>query len=226
LIRRLLLALSVLFAPLVALAHPDAEIVMVVDRSGSMAATLDDAQGGVNQFIHDQKKLRGDVRFTLVQFDTDYEVLASRAPVSEVKDYTLVPRGNTALLDAVGRALYESEASDARLRVLVIVTDGLENSSHEHSLAEIKRKIAERKADGWQVVYIGRDFDVVAEASSIGIDGSPGTFMVDTSATTLTSGLTTVSDAIATAAVSGTDTLTLETDIARTCDADDEDCSE
>jgi hypothetical protein len=80
------------------------DITLVVDRSGSMQERRADAQGGVNAFIQKQAEEPGEALLTLVQFDTEYEIVHSGAPIHKVPEYTLEPRGATALLDAVGRA--------------------------------------------------------------------------------------------------------------------------
>ena len=51
------------------------DITLVVDRSGSMEARREDAQGGVNAFIREQAAEPGDANLTLIQFDTEYEVV-------------------------------------------------------------------------------------------------------------------------------------------------------
>lgn len=73
----------------------------------------------------------------------------SRSEKPTVPKYELVPRGMTALLDAVGRAINETgerlakmdEADRPGLVVFVVMTDGLENSSKEFSKATIKEMI-------------------------------------------------------------------------------------
>ena len=84
------------------------DITLVVDRSGSMEQVREDAEGGVNSFIAQQAKEPGEALLTLVQFDTEYEFLHQGVPITEVPRYELVPRGMTALLDAVGRAINET----------------------------------------------------------------------------------------------------------------------
>ena len=115
------------------------DITMVIDRSGSMQSIRSDAEGGINSFIEQQKQEPGEANVTLVQFDADYEFVHSGVPIRQVPAFKLVPRGSTALLDAVGRAINETGARLAAmdevqrpgLVVFVIVTDGEENSSRE-----------------------------------------------------------------------------------------------
>ena len=84
------------------------DITLVVDRSGSMAQVREDAEGGVNTFITEQGKEPGEALLTLVQFDTEYEFLHKGVQIKQVPKYELVPRGMTALLDAVGKAINET----------------------------------------------------------------------------------------------------------------------
>jgi len=130
------------------------DITLVVDRSGSMNAIREDAEGGVNALIREQARQPGEALLTLVQFDTEYDFVHKGIPIGQVPAYKLVPRGNTALLDAVGRAMNETgerlatiaEADRPGLVIFVIVTDGQENSSKEFSKAQVKEKIAEQQS--------------------------------------------------------------------------------
>ena len=78
------------------------DITMVIDRSGSMESICTDAEGGINTFVDSQKSEPGEALLTLVQFDTAYEFVHKGVPIGSVPRFKLVPRGSTALLDAVG----------------------------------------------------------------------------------------------------------------------------
>jgi len=154
------------------------DITLVIDRSGSMAQIREDAEGGVNTFVQDQAKLPGDAFLTLVQFDTEYEFLHQGAPIKNVPPYELNPRGMTALLDAVGRAVNETgerlakmpEADRPGLVIFVIATDGLENSSKEFTRSQIKALIEQQqKVYNWQFTFLGANQDAFAEADSMGM---------------------------------------------------------
>lgn len=154
------------------------DITVVMDRSGSMQACQADAEGGLNRFVEDQKKLPGEATFTLVQFDHEYEFVHKAIPVRDVPYCKLVPRGNTALLDAVGRAIVETgerlakmpEAGRPGLVVFVITTDGQENASREYTRAKIKEMIAHQQGVyHWQFTYLGANQDSFAEAGAMGM---------------------------------------------------------
>ena len=154
------------------------DVTVVLDRSGSMQSCRTDAEGGVNAFIEEQKKHPGECAFSLVEFDTEYNFVHKAKPVAEVPPYTLVPRGGTALLDAVGRAINETgerlaamkEEDRPSLVVFVIVTDGEENESKEFSRSQIKAMIERQQKDyNWQFTFLGANQDAFAEAGAIGI---------------------------------------------------------
>lgn len=154
------------------------DITLVVDRSGSMASCQNEAQGGINAFIADQKTKPGEAIFSLLQFDTEYEYVFKGVPIKQVSEYKLVPRGMTALLDAVGRAINETgerlsrfdEVQRPGLVIVAIITDGEENSSHEFKKAQIKSMIEhQQSAYNWQFTFLGANQDAFHEAGSIGI---------------------------------------------------------
>ena len=154
------------------------DITLVVDRSGSMGSVRDDAEGGINAFIAEQVKEPGEALLTLVQFDTEYEFIHKRVPIKQVPKYELQPRGMTALLDAVGRAIGETgerlarvpEADRPGLVIFVVMTDGQENSSKEFAKAQIKEMI-ERQQNmySWHFTFLGANQDAFAEAGEMGI---------------------------------------------------------
>lgn len=157
------------------------DITLVVDRSGSMGSIREDAEGGVNAFIEEQKRADGEAVLTLVQFDTEYEFLHRGVPINEVEPYKLAPRGMTALLDAVGRAINETggrlaampEEQRPGLVIFVIVTDGLENSSSEFTRDQIREMIQHQQEKyNWQFTFLGADQDAFAEAGAMGIDSA------------------------------------------------------
>jgi uncharacterized protein YegL len=158
------------------------EIICIVDRSGSMAIIRDDAIGGFNAFLEEQKKEPGKATMTFIQFDTEYEVIYENKPLKEIPPLdgkTFRPRGMTALLDAIGRTV---ETVKKRLsnvpkknrpsKVIVsILTDGEENSSREFKLKKIKEMIKHQKEKhSWEFIFLGANQDAFAEAVKIGID--------------------------------------------------------
>lgn len=158
------------------------ELVFILDRSGSMAALTGDTIGGFNSMIEKQKEEPGEAYVTTILFDHEYEVLHDHIPLQEIRPITnkdYYARGNTALLDAVGRTINiigarlnttpEEERPDKV--IIVITTDGKENSSHEFSTAQIKEMITHQQEKySWNFIFLGANIDAVGEAGKLGID--------------------------------------------------------
>lgn len=158
-------------------------ITVILDRTGSMESIRDDTIGGFNAFLAEQKVEPGQATLTLVQFDTQdpYEVIHRFKPIQEVPELnraTYVPRANTPLLDALGRGINDLEKSLGDLKeddrpskvVVVVVTDGQENSSREFRKAQIEKMIKEKteKSD-WQFVFLSADLAAIGDARGVGI---------------------------------------------------------
>jgi len=145
------------------------EIVCVVDRSGSMGSICSDAEGGLNAFIEEQKDVEGGANLTLVEFDTAYNVVYDRIDINEAAPYTLKPRGSTALLDAIGQAINTVADTNGK-KIIVIVTDGGENSSKEYTKDQITSLITEKQDQGWEFIFLAANQDAIAVAGDYGID--------------------------------------------------------
>lgn len=149
-------------------------ITVVLDRSGSMASIAKDMQGGFDQFIADQKALPGKCAVTLLQFDSKHETVYENLPIAKVPPLSLIPRGGTALLDAIGRGIALTKAAKADKTIMVIITDGNENQSHECTRELIVKQIAELGVgkDAWAFVFLGANQDSIATARGLGIHAS------------------------------------------------------
>ena len=158
------------------------DLVLILDRSGSMHGLERDTIGGYNSMLDKQRDGEGTVRVTTVLFDTDYEMLHNRQDIRTVEPMTdrqYQVRGCTALLDAIGRTIYRmvraqrhSRPEDRADKVLfVIITDGMENSSHRYTMQQIRRMIEREKNEfGWEFLFLGANIDAIATASQFGID--------------------------------------------------------
>lgn len=157
------------------------DITIILDRSGSMESVKSDTIGGFNSFLEGQRKVEGEASLSLVQFDDQYEVVYMDRAINsadKLTEATFQPRGMTALYDAVGRTinavgqrladLPEAERPDKVL--LVIMTDGFENSSKEYNAAKIAEMIThQREVYKWEFMFIGANQDAVLSAKEIGL---------------------------------------------------------
>jgi hypothetical protein len=147
------------------------DLIAILDRSGSMLGKEDDVIGGFNKFIKDQKNQPGDAYITLVLFDHNYDVVYNRINIKDMPELTrktyCTLNGYTAMLDAVGKTL--TAAATADKAIVFVFTDGKENASKEYTRQQIKDIIQAREKKGWEIHFIGANFDAYAEAESVGI---------------------------------------------------------
>ncbi len=86
------------------------------------------------------------------------------------------PYGMTALYDAVfklisGVDLYIVDHPEYNINVIVVIqTDGAENSSRRTSAERLRNTITECSAAGWKFTFLGADQDACLAAARIGID--------------------------------------------------------
>lgn len=155
-------------------------IAIVLDRSGSMSSCADDTKGGFDTFVADQKKAVGTATLTLAQFDNEYEVIHSAKNIQEVPPLVFIPRGGTALLDAIGKTIATTGEALAALpederpeRVaFVIITDGHENASKEFKREKIMEMIKHQTENyKWEFVFLGANQDAIQAGASMGIHG-------------------------------------------------------
>lgn len=151
-------------------------VTLVVDCSGSMGTIAPAMNSAISEALGALENESRTVILDVWQFaDTVRHVVKGASPCTVVGKDLVVPRGMTALNDAIGSALVDllerPHRADDEVRVL-IVTDGLENSSREWTTEGVKTLIEQRKAAGWDIAYMGANVDVAHETASRGIDTS------------------------------------------------------
>lgn len=152
-----------------------AYVCLVVDRSGSMQSTRQDAQGGLDSFV-DAFKSNPDVVIELIEFDDRIDVAVPAVAASAWPGYTLTPRGSTALLDAVAHGVtrtgdYIDKHAPAK-SVLCVITDGGENASREFSKEKVTELIDGIKARGTEMVFLASDLSAISTGASVGFSST------------------------------------------------------
>jgi Mg-chelatase subunit ChlD len=157
------------------------DIIVVLDRSGSMQSIKEQTISGFNEFLQDQKKNNKGASITLVQFDHEFEMVYEAREIKrarELNTMTYVPRGMTALLDAIGKTIKLTRQRHKQLEkpdrpektIFVIITDGYENSSTVFTRQDIFKKITKMEnKHNWDFVYLGANQDAIREAAHYGI---------------------------------------------------------
>ncbi len=164
-------------------------IAIVADRSGSMSSIKADAEGGINNFVEEQAVLPGKCTVRIDEFDSQFNSFIKSTDVNRVPEYKLVPRGSTALLDAMGRTIVEFGEELAALPederpanvIVVVVTDGEENSSKEWTADRVKELIKQQEEQwNWKFVFLAANQDAIATGAKYGFaKGSSLTYSPD-----------------------------------------------
>lgn len=158
---------------------------LILDRSGSMVSCLEQTVAGVNEQIMRIKEIAsrypGQKMLTsLTLFNHTITNTWKRINPEELRELSFFdyrPDGNTALYDAVGITLTEIqkevgpeiEKGEASV-VVVIVTDGYENSSRQFNHDRVASMIGELEKSGkWTFSYLGATLDAVDIAVSLNI---------------------------------------------------------
>lgn len=150
----------------------ETEIIVVLDRSGSMSSIAKSTVEGFNTFLNEQKNAAGNAYVSLIQFDDRYEMNYQSMPIKDVAELiereTFIPRGSTALYDAIGKTINDLKTD--RDVVFVIITDGQENASREFKGEAIKKMIETLETENkWKFLYLGANQDAVMTGATLGV---------------------------------------------------------
>jgi hypothetical protein len=140
----------------------------VLDETGSMAAMQDEAITSYNGYL-DTLANSGDLVCALTKFDsTKFELVHPMVPVRDavrLDNENYRPGASTPLFDAVCHVIKQTEQMSRELEgkngqrcdvLIVILTDGEENSSQEYDADGMNALIKEHEdAWGWSFAYIG-----------------------------------------------------------------------
>lgn len=146
-------------------------IVMILDESGSMENIRYKMIESINSLIEEQKQVKErPATFTLVKFNNNINRVINYKKLNEITNLTsndYVPNGSTALFDAIGNTI--NWFRNERNVLLIIVTDGQENASHEYTRQEIMHMIEDKqKNNGWTYVYLSSDVNTFTQGNDLG----------------------------------------------------------
>lgn len=155
---------------------------ILLDRTGSMSGIWEEALGSVNAYAAAVGKVEEgeaddlDTSVTLAVFDyqegLQFDVLRTAVQPgnwTEVTDDEVSPRGMTPLFDAINRTITLAEKDNPDKAVIVIMTDGQENSSKEVTHDGAKAALDRAEKRGWEVVFLGAEFATFDDADAVGV---------------------------------------------------------
>ncbi|OZB18494.1 MAG: hypothetical protein B7X53_03115 [Hyphomonas sp. 34-62-18] len=161
---------------------------VLLDRTGSMSDIWDEALSSVNAYAESFAEdapgaeiagadIKTAVTFAVFDYQDgmQFDVLRDKVDPSAWKNVTndeASPRGMTPLFDAIGKIITRAEVDNPEKAVIVIMTDGLENSSREFTREGAKAALDRAEARGWEVVFLGAEFASFNDAEAVGMAAS------------------------------------------------------
>lgn len=155
--------------------------LIILDESGSMCSIERSTVSGLNETIQSIKQadLKHEAQehfVSLMSFNSagrkyHYDCLPARkVTLFDDKDYE--PSSCTPLYDAIGCGIAKlrRQVTDDDQVLVTIITDGLENDSHEYSYKAVTALMDKVKSRGWVVTYIGANQDAIETARELHID--------------------------------------------------------
>lgn len=146
------------------------QIISIIDSSGSMGSVTESVITAYNGFVAEQKLWEGEVDLTLVLFNTAVNYVYKKTPIRDIVDLdenSYCPSGMTAMYDGIGQAL--NDLKDCKNVIMLIQTDGEENSSKKFAKSDINGLIEGKIKAGWDITFLGANIDAVKVGTSLGV---------------------------------------------------------
>lgn len=150
---------------------------ILLDRSSSMSSQWGEALASVNAYVKQLAADNVDTGVTIAVFDRhgndmDFNVVRDRitpATMRPLSPHEVEPRGSTPLNEATYKLVELANKVHYDRVAIIIMTDGEENSSAiEFTVAGARALLDACRAKGWQVVFLGANFDNVKQAANYG----------------------------------------------------------
>lgn len=151
-------------------------IGLVIDRSGSMTSIRQSTIDGVNEFLASHRETGVETLISMILFSNQPNVRHVAIDVNEIPEFGSAdsrynPDGGTALYDSVATMItglqnwHDHHIAWDGKTIVVIMTDGQENSSRGTTLLELNRMMEAQKEKGWDFVFLGAGEDAWTQGS-------------------------------------------------------------
>lgn len=172
-------------------------VYILLDRSSSMAGPKwESAIGSINSYVKTLQDEKIDAEITVAAFDSpaysygiksnvfqvrnnpssssniSFDVLRNEVNIknySHIRHNEISPRGSTPLYDATAQLLNMADKKNNKKTIILIMTDGEENASHVYNIQSIKDRVATCTNRGWEVVFLGAEFNADNIARDYGL---------------------------------------------------------
>ena len=155
-------------------------LVFIIDKSGSMYPSTEDVIGGFNRIVEEQKAIKdGKVSVSLYTFNEKVPEEYLGVDINDIKKFEYAAGGSTAMNDGIGTGIYkvgqwlhkrdENGEEMPGKTLVVVMTDGMENSSREYTLKQVQDMIKEQTDKySWEFMYQGTDITTSKTADELG----------------------------------------------------------
>lgn len=149
------------------------DIIFILDESFSMRKYINSYIQGINEFINTQKQINPDTNFTLIKFNSTINVLCVNSKIHTLPVFThehYNPMGSTALYDAIGYGINLKYSNHVQNVMMIIITDGNDNSSSKFTINNIADNIKYLKQQGWEFLYVAANQNAQNAGNKLGIE--------------------------------------------------------
>lgn len=160
--------------------------LIILDESGSMRCIYEETLSAINETLSGIRKIQADYPeqhhyVSIITFEgkgmSGVKLRRDRVPIEKVEDFTTDdyrPCGCTPLYDAMGYGIttLENNLFSNDVVMATIITDGMENSSHEYSGKVIKELVSRQREKGWTFAYVGANQDAIEVAHDLNISNA------------------------------------------------------
>lgn len=138
-------------------------LYLLLDQSGSMTGRAHEVVSHVNEYLDDFRD-KADTLVTILLFGGNTLRLWEReTPIQlarPMRDDDFKPDGSTPLNDAIGRVIDMGKVFSDDNKLVVIVSDGEENSSKRYPgtpNVDLKRRVEHLGTSRWAFIYLGEN---------------------------------------------------------------------
>lgn len=156
------------------LAKNTAEIIFIIDKSGSVAGTEKVVSAGFKNFLAKIKQLGLPTTISTILFSTKVKIIHDNLDVKNIGDFSYSAIGGTSLYDTLLSELTRIEKRQnmtgpvPKDTFVITMTDGCDENSRM-PLEDAKQLIERLRSKGWHFIFLGanQNAKMIAEALSM-----------------------------------------------------------
>ena len=148
------------------------DIIIVLDKSGSMESMGPEPVQAINSFIKSQQDNKNYGKLSFYTFNDTVTKVYDNLDIMTIVPFTSYsPYGTTALYDCIYQVVSEKMETERKHNVaLIIVTDGSDNSSKRYGSQDINFLLKKQESEyKWNITYLFSNIESLREGSKLGI---------------------------------------------------------